>query len=477
MASTSGSRGQTSPILHTRLDDDQMFEDHYEIKSKIGKGTFGVVYEVVHKIKNKKAACKIVMRAIAGHAHLTLLEREMDILKLVKHDHIIKLHEIFETPKKMMLVMELCAGELSKVLKERRRFEEQDVKTVMSRLCDAISYLHKIDIMHRDLKLENVLTAANPDDPQDQLYVKVTDFGLSVKKEGVGQENMKMDKCGTPNYMAPEIIDSKCYSEKCDVWALGVMMFYLISGTLPFQASSESKLHELIKEAAILLQFEKDTVWAGISEEAKDLLLKMLDRNPAHRVTAQEALNHKWLTGKNQQKNVLELMREYLAESTKGVETVNEDNGSANNHGSSCASAPTQRKKEKPSSASNDSHRPNSSGSASAGNTSFRNGQDKQDKNSESERKAKKLVQSTPNLLTVPLQRPRRRSDESISSAAVKNMNRSSSSSSLSSKSWDSITSETSRTRVRPNSNNQLNTTSTNNTNKSAKYQSKSRRK
>lgn len=297
-------------IPHTRINDESWIWEKYEPGEKIGQGTFGKVFKVKHKETGKDWAMKVINKEKAGGPVIKLLEREVGILKRVQHEHIISLNEVFETAKKMYLVMELCeGGELADALKARERIPEEECKIIMSRLASAISYLHKNDIVHRDLKLENILLAVDPNNLEDKLYIKVTDFGLSVVKGGTGHDNMMQDFCGTPIYMSPEIIDNKTYSQNCDVWAMGVILYIMLSGSPPFKSKDEDSLYDLIKKGE--LDFS-DEFWATVSVNAKSILEKMMRVDPAHRLTATEMLHHPWITGNETQQestNVLELMK------------------------------------------------------------------------------------------------------------------------------------------------------------------------
>ncbi|KAK7106865.1 serine/threonine-protein kinase 33-like [Littorina saxatilis] len=298
-------------IAHTRIGNDGMIKDNYDVGNKIGQGNFGKVYEATHRSTGVKWAIKSINKEKAGSSAIKLVEREVAILKSVNHPHVIHLNEVIESPKRMYLVMEMClGGELADVLKEHKWFCEADTKTIIQRLAGAISYLHKHGIVHRDLKLENILMGQNPDNVDDRLHVKVTDFGLSVVKGGVTPDNMLEDFCGTPIYMAPEILDNKAYSQQCDVWALGIIMYTLLCGYPPFRAKEEAALYDLIREANV--EFT-DEVWSRVSDQCKKCMQGMLKVDPAHRMSAAEVLNHPWITGlerdKNEPTNVLEMMK------------------------------------------------------------------------------------------------------------------------------------------------------------------------
>ncbi|KAM9302111.1 serine/threonine-protein kinase 33 [Gastrophryne carolinensis] len=300
-------------VPHTRMDDEAAIQQIYTFGRKLGQGSFGVVIEATHKDTGRKWAIKKVNREKAGSSAVKLLEREVSILKRVNHEHVIHLEEVFETPKRMYLVMELCeGGELREILQRRKRFSEKETRHIIQSLASAIAYLHKKDIVHRDLKLENILVKSSEGGDREEmvLNIKVTDFGLAVQKGGVGGENMLQATCGTPIYMAPEIINAHDYSQQCDTWSVGVIMYMLLSGDPPFLGSSEEKLFELIKKGE--LNFSH-SAWQNVSDGAKDVLQKLLRVDPADRITANELLDDPWITGKTstvqRPTNVLEMMK------------------------------------------------------------------------------------------------------------------------------------------------------------------------
>eukprot|EP00079_Xenopus_tropicalis_P024087 XP_012816611.1 PREDICTED: serine/threonine-protein kinase 33 isoform X2 [Xenopus tropicalis] len=301
-----------SKVPHTRMDDEAAIQQIYTFGKKLGQGSFGVVIEATHKETATKWAMKKVNREKAGSSAVKLLEREVSILKRVKHDHIIHLEEVFETPKRMYLGTELCeGGELPKILHRKKCLSKTETRHGNRSLGSAIGYLHRKGIVHRDLKLENILVKSNDGADNEELIlnIKVTDFGLAVQKGGVGSENMLQSTCGTPIYMAPEVINDHDYSQQCDIWSTGVIMYMLLSGNPPFMAGSEEKLFEDIRRGE--LKFS-DAVWQGISNAAKDVLQRLLKVDPAHRITANELLDNPWITGETtlvqRPTNVLELM-------------------------------------------------------------------------------------------------------------------------------------------------------------------------
>ena len=316
-----GSAEKPYAVPHTRLQDEISLSKHYELSKSLGKGTFGIVHLATHIDSKTIWACKTVSKEKAGSANIKLLEREVAILKRVHHEHIIQLKEVLETSKKMYLIMECCdGGELAALLKKRKNISETETRVIMLRLADAIAYLHKNDTVHRDLKLENILMARNSNDPKDEFYIKITDFGLSVQKGGSSHEDMMIDQCGTPIYMAPEILKNKTYSEKCDIWAMGVIMFLLLSGQAPYNAPCQDDLLNVVMDTDLTREMDRAGL-KHVSPKALDCMKGMLNVNPAHRLTASEVLDHPWLSENEKslsdiQRNVLDLMKEYHDEST-----------------------------------------------------------------------------------------------------------------------------------------------------------------
>uniref|UniRef100_H0V6D1 Serine/threonine-protein kinase 33 n=1 Tax=Cavia porcellus TaxID=10141 RepID=H0V6D1_CAVPO len=316
-------------VPHTRMRDRAAIEEIYTFGRILGQGSFGMVFEATDKETDTKWAIKTVNKEKAGSSAVKLLEREVNILKSVKHKHIIHLEQVFETPKKMYLVMELCEdGELKEILDRKRHFSENETKWIIQSLASAIAYLHSKDIVHRDLKLENIMVKSSFIDANNEmnLNIKVTDFGLAVQKHG-GSEAMLQATCGTPIYMAPEVINAHDYSRQCDIWSIGVIMYILLCGEPPFLANSEEKLFELIRKGE--LRFE-DSIWDSVSDGAKSVLKQLLKVDPAHRITAKELLDNQWLTGNTlssvRPTNVLEMMKEWKNNPESDDENKKEEN-------------------------------------------------------------------------------------------------------------------------------------------------------
>ncbi|KAK2920159.1 serine/threonine-protein kinase 33 [Channa argus] len=308
------------PVI--RLENDAELREIYKFERKLGQGSFGVVYEATHIETQTKWAIKVVCRPEAGSPKVKMLGHEINILKQVNHDCIIHLKEVYNTAKMIYLVTELCSGgELNQLLRRKKYFTEEETRHIICSLADAVVYLHKRDIVHRDLKLENILVKNSVDD-NGKINIKVTDFGLSVQTGGVGIVNIMTEACGTLIYMAPEMMSGGGYSQWCDVWSIGVVMYMLLCGEPPFVSKTkESLLAEIMKKEVKFNQ----PIWAKVSDGAKNLLTCLLKVDPAYRMSANQILESPWITGDTNvpalPSNVLEMMRDHMEEED-GAQTL-----------------------------------------------------------------------------------------------------------------------------------------------------------
>ncbi|CAF1007365.1 unnamed protein product [Adineta ricciae] len=305
-------------ITHTRLHDDGILEIKYEILDKLGEGSFGTVFRVRNRENDLFYAMKTIGKKPGNKIKASVLENEVKLLKEVNHPNLIQLHEVLESSQNLYLIVELCeGGELGLHLKKIGPLPEEIVKQIMSKLVNALYYLHKMDIVHRDLKLENILLKNIPTSKTDEFDIRVTDFGLSSKQSITNTDSLFNEYCGTPLYMAPEILDNKNYSALCDVWALGIIMFYLITGRHPYVANNERRLLELIRTQKLRYDSEK---FKNLSSEGLAFLQGMLVYDTVHRRTMGELTVHPWLTGRSDKgatKDIITMMREFQAENER----------------------------------------------------------------------------------------------------------------------------------------------------------------
>ena len=278
--------------------------DIYDIKQKLGKGKFGLVKLGINKETNDKVAVKVMNKNNMDSSDLELVRTEIEILKICQHPYIIKLYDIFENVDYIYIIMEYCpGGDLFSYLQKRHFIlEEEKVAIIMYKLCKAVFYVHSYGIAHRDIKPENVLLTSEDENAD----IRLLDFGLS-KIVGPGQKCT--EPYGTLTYCAPEIILDKPYLKSVDSWSLGVMTYLMLSGSLPFTGKDE---HEIAKNVVYSkVNFEKKPIWKEISNEAKDFIVKLLDKDLKTRMEMKAALEHPWFKKYNL-KNTIDEKKFYV---------------------------------------------------------------------------------------------------------------------------------------------------------------------
>lgn len=311
-------------IPHDRLEHEDEMARFYKLTGVfLGKGSFGTVVEAVNTHQSTElVAVKKVDKAKAGTAEVKLLEREVSILKSIRNPYIINLLHVFETPTTMFLVQEKCDCELGQYLSNQKdnKLAETACQNVIRQTAQALYYLHRKGIIHRDLKCENILVVKSDTSNIKDIEIRITDFGLAV----VSGQEFQESTCGTPLYMAPEILRRHSYSLQCDIWSLGIIGYRIMTGSFPFQTTlSEADLTEKIKEG----KFDYSaSAFGGYSERAINLVKNMLKVDPAIRITAGEIEDSAWVQGREgqDQLNVLDMMSEFLAEEEAMSEEASE---------------------------------------------------------------------------------------------------------------------------------------------------------
>uniref|UniRef100_A0A3P8XTL8 Protein kinase domain-containing protein n=1 Tax=Esox lucius TaxID=8010 RepID=A0A3P8XTL8_ESOLU len=208
--------------------------------------------------------------------------------EVLKHANIVSLEDIFESKSHLYLVMQLVSGgELFDRIVEKGFYTEKDASKLIQQILDAVKYLHDMGIVHRDLKPENLLYYSMDEDSK----IMISDFGLS-KIEGSG--SVMSTACGTPGYVAPEVLAQKPYSKAVDCWSIGVIAYILLCGYPPFYDENDAKLFEQILKA----EYEFDSpYWDDISDSAKDFIVHLMEKDPTIRYTCDQALQHPWIAG------------------------------------------------------------------------------------------------------------------------------------------------------------------------------------
>lgn len=257
--------------------------ESFQVLRQVGKGSFGKVFEVLKNNTGEKYALKVLSKFNLNRQNqLKYAIAECKILKEIRHPFIIPLHWAFQTPKNLYMVYEFCPyGDLSILLKKKRNLSEAEARLYMSETVLAIEYLHTLNIVYRDLKPLNILL--------DHLgHVKLADFGLA--KANVSKANPAMSFCGSPAYLAPEMIRHTGGHKPVDIYAMGVTLYELITGRLPFQNENISSLYKAIANGKV--KFPEST-----TPNAKSLIRWMMNTDPDKRPKIQQVKNHEFFEG------------------------------------------------------------------------------------------------------------------------------------------------------------------------------------
>ncbi|KAG0058042.1 putative calmodulin-dependent protein kinase type 1 [Linnemannia elongata] len=269
----------------------------YRTGRTLGQGTYAVVKEAVHIETGKRYAVKVINKKLMeGKEHM--IRNEIAVLRRISigHANILTLVDYFETLNNLYLVTELAeGGELFDRICRKGNYYEHDAAHLVRTICSAVAYLHEQGIVHRDLKPENLLFKTAAEDSE----LLIADFGLSRIMD---QEKFHLltTTCGTPGYMAPEIFQKSGHGKPVDMWALGVITYFLLCGYTPFdRQNSMDEMHAILNAE---YQFAPIEYWQGVSETAKSFVNGLLTTDPSHRMTAAQALKHPWLaqSGLNQ---------------------------------------------------------------------------------------------------------------------------------------------------------------------------------
>ncbi|KAF5750209.1 putative calcium-dependent protein kinase [Tripterygium wilfordii] len=271
-------------------------EKRYQLGRELGRGEFGVTYLCTDKETGEKFACKTISKKkLRSAVDIEDVRREVEIMKhLPEHPNIVSLKDTYEDDHAVHLVMELCeGGELFDRIVSRGHYTERAAAAVAKTIVEVVQSCHQHGVIHRDLKPENFLFA----NKKETALLKAIDFGLSVFFRPGETFN---EIVGSPYYMAPEVL-KRNYGPEVDVWSAGVILYILLCGVPPFWAETEQGVAQAIIRSVI--DFKREP-WPKVSENAKDLVRKMLDPDPKHRLTAQQVLEHPWLVNAKKAPNV-----------------------------------------------------------------------------------------------------------------------------------------------------------------------------
>ncbi|KAH9672552.1 serine/threonine-protein kinase ATG1c [Citrus sinensis] len=259
----------------------------YLVGRQIGSGSFSVVWHARHRVHGTEVAMKEIAMGRLNKKLQESLMSEIFILKRINHPHIIRLHDIIEVPGKLHLILEYCkGGDLSMYIQRHGCVPEETAKHFMKQLAAGLQVLRDNNLIHRDLKPQNLLLSTD----DDNAALKIADFGFarSLQPRGLAET-----LCGSPLYMAPEIMQLQKYDAKADLWSVGAILFQLVTGKTPFTGSNQIQLLQNIVKATEL-HFPPDA--KILSADCKDLCQKLLRRNPVERLTFEEFFNHPFLS-------------------------------------------------------------------------------------------------------------------------------------------------------------------------------------
>lgn len=275
MSSRSGSVGVPG-TARTRV-------GRYELGRTLGEGTFAKVKFARNTETGENVAIKILDKEkILKHKMIGQIKREISTMKLIRHPNVIRMFEVMASKTKIYIVLEfVTGGELFDKIAAKGRLKEDEARKYFQQLINAVDFCHSRGVYHRDLKPENLLLDANG-------ILKVSDFGLSALPQQVREDGLLHTTCGTPNYVAPEVINNKGYDgAKADLWSCGVILFVLMAGYLPFEESNLMSLYKKIFKADF-------TCPPWFSSSAKKLIKRILDPNPQTRITIAEVIENEW---------------------------------------------------------------------------------------------------------------------------------------------------------------------------------------
>jgi serine/threonine protein kinase len=265
------------------------FNEFYKLGPQVGSGAYSVVYSGKRIADGNACAIKVIDKEGTNNEQM---QAELEVMSRLSHPNIVNYIEIFDLPTDYYVVLEFVnGGELFDRIIELQRYSEKDAIHVMRQALEALDHLHSRNIAHRDLKPENLLLSSK----EPSASIKLADFGFALECV----ESNLFELIGTPPYMAPEIVRLRSpvrgmpgYGKAVDIWAMGLILYILLSGYHPFQLEDEDEMLDNIETGNLEW---KGGNWALVSDDAKDLIRNMIQGDPKHRFTAKQCLQHKWM--------------------------------------------------------------------------------------------------------------------------------------------------------------------------------------
>jgi serine/threonine protein kinase len=253
---------------------------------QLKSGSFATVCRGTHRASGKKVAIKCVLRKDLPPTDDAAIYDEVAIMSSLSHPHIVPLIDFFEEKDCYFLVMELMSGgDLFDRIGKKKSYSEADARDLAIKMLKAMAYCHSHSIAHCDMKPKNLLLMSEDNDS----YIKLADFGFAARCH-IPKSLTK--QCGTPFFVSPEILMRQPYDQQSDMWSVGCIIFLLLSGNLPFMGRSQKELFRKIVSGKF--EFDEDD-WCDVSNDAKDLVQKLLVLDPDERLTSSQALKHKWM--------------------------------------------------------------------------------------------------------------------------------------------------------------------------------------
>ena len=262
--------------------------DEYDLKEELGKGAFSVVRKATSKQNKQDYAVKIINTRRLSSREYQKLEREARICRQLNHENIVRLYDTIHEEHCYYLIFDLVTGgELFEDIVAREYYSEADASQCIQQILEAVHHCHVNSIVHRDLKPENLLLASK----KSNARVKLADFGLAIEVNG--NQQTWFGFAGTPGYLSPEVLRKEPYGKPVDIWACGVILYILLVGYPPFWSEDQQQLYAQIKAAAFDFPSPE---WDTVTDDAKDLIVKLLSIDPRKRFTSDQALAHPWIS-------------------------------------------------------------------------------------------------------------------------------------------------------------------------------------
>ena len=279
------------PVIHETLITQKFGnpDKYYKKIRDLGSGSYGLVYKAKNLTTDNIVAIKVIEKVQENMIDDLEIKNEINILKTLSHPNIVKIYEFFDTPIYYYIVTEYCKkGELFSYIKNK--YNEDQLSVLFYQVFSGLVYLHEKKILHRDLKLENIMVSEIEKDvitDEEYFWIKIIDFGTAKIFE---KNRAEKEVIGSSYYIAPEVLKQR-YNEKCDTWSVGVILYMTLVGIAPFDGKTDKDIIKRIQKGKYDIT---NTRYVQHSEEVRDLVSKLLERNIEKRLSAKEALNHPW---------------------------------------------------------------------------------------------------------------------------------------------------------------------------------------